>query len=77
MDNLHSSGWSHLTDTEIAQWQAEDKVMPLDFIATEASRRGMKLRTCAECENLRFIYYHDFKCIVCRTLDSEPFPDYS
>lgn len=67
--NLHSTGWSHLTDRELAEWQATQKTMPLDWLVSELSRRGMALKTCAECNETRFVYYHDFKCILCRVAE--------
>jgi hypothetical protein len=68
--NLHSTGWSHLTDRELAEWYADEKTMPLDFLISELSRRGMALKTCTQCFEKRFVYYHDYLCILCRDTEN-------
>lgn len=66
----HTSGWSYLSDLEMARWQASERNMPLDWLTLEPAgeliMRGIKLKSCAECGEERLVYNHDYKCILCR-----------
>jgi hypothetical protein len=65
----HSDGWSKLTDEDLAQWVATERTMPIDWLADDHGEfvtRGIKLKECVQCQEMRLVHNNDYVCILCR-----------
>lgn len=69
-----STGWSRLSDYELAVWHAEkvsnNDEHNMEMLLTDGSyelrNRGIKIQTCSECGHRRMGHIHDYLCILCR-----------
>lgn len=76
----HSSGWSQLSDRELAKWHAQkvsqkaglDRFEQMLVTGTnELANRGVQINECSECGQRRMIHNHDYKCILCRFTETQ------